>query len=197
MEYKMSILDPNKKNRFAPGSGTLLIAEPYLKDAGFFRSVILLCEHGDYGTLGFILNQPSANTVNMLLPELRLPGVKVFNGGPVQTDALQIIHRLPGYLGGVEVMPGVFWGASYEELAVLCRSGIQVDPALIRLFRGYSGWDTGQLEEELKQNSWITAPAESDLVFNEDSKNMWARSLQSLGEDFAYLANLPVDPILN
>lgn len=193
----MNIFDFHKNSNVKPASGVLLIAEPYLKDPGFTRSVILLCEHGSFGTLGFVLNRPSSNSVNMLLPELKLPGITVYNGGPVQTDSLQIIHQLPNYLGGVEVLPGIYWGASYEELAELCKAGMKVDPTLIRLFRGYSGWDAGQLEDELVQNSWITAPAGKEIIFSENSNKLWEASLKSLGGSFVYLANLPIDPILN
>lgn len=197
MQNDMDIFDFHKKSNVKLTAGVLLIAEPYLKDPGFARSVILLCEHGNFGTLGFVLNQPSANTVNMLLPEISLPGVSIYNGGPVQTDSLQIIHQLPEFLGGVEVLPGIYWGASYEELAGLCKSGIKVDPAHIRLFRGYSGWDAGQLDDELKQNSWITAPAGKEAIFSGQSHKLWEVSLKSLGGEFVYLANLPIDPLLN
>lgn len=193
----MDILEFQRKSNCNPASGTLLIAEPYLADPGFARSVILLCEHGQYGTLGFVLNRPSSNTINMLLPELKLPGILIFDGGPVQTDSLQIVHRLPNQLGGVEILPGIYWGASYEELERLCNSGIKVDPSLIRLFRGYSGWDSGQLENELAQNSWITPPAAEEIIFNQDSQKTWALSLKSMGADYTFLSNLPVDPILN
>lgn len=193
----MNIFDFHKSSNTKPASGVLLIAEPYLKDPGFNRTVILLCEHGDCGTLGFVLNRPSSNSVNMLLPELKLPGVRIYNGGPVQTDSLQIIHQLPENLGGVEVLPGVYWGASYDELAALCHSGKKVDSDKIRLFRGYSGWDAGQLDHELSQNSWITAPAATESIFTHESSHLWELVLKSLGGDFAYLANLPINPIMN
>lgn len=193
----MRIWDLNKKSGLHPASGVLLVAEPYLQDPGFARSVILLCEHGENGTLGFVLNRPSINSVNMLLPELRFPGVHIYDGGPVRTDSLQILHCLPEHLGGEEVLPGVFWGATYDELAKLYHSKIEIAPSLIRLFRGYSGWDVGQLETELEQGAWITAPGNREIIFNEDSNKVWSLSLSSLGKDYAFMANLPVDPILN
>lgn len=193
----MNILNPKVQSQYPPASGMVLIAEPYLNDPGFARTVVLLCEHGDFGTLGFVLNRPSTNTVNMLLPELKLPGVQIFDGGPVQTDTLQIIHKIPQYLSGVEILPGVFWGASYEELAALNLSTQDVEPGDIRLFRGYSGWDLGQLEDEIRQYSWIIAPADRDIVFHAESERLWATALNSLGGDFAILTQLPLNPRLN
>lgn len=193
----MNILNPQVQSKYPPSSGMVLIAEPYLNDPGFARTVVLLCEHGDFGTLGFVLNRPSANTVNMLLPELKLPGVQIFEGGPVQTDTLQIVHRIPQFLSGVEILPGVFWGASYDELAALNLSAQEIRPDDIRLFRGYSGWDLGQLDAEIRQYSWIIAPADKNIVFNAESGRLWAIALGSLGRDFALLAHLPSNPMLN
>lgn len=193
----MGVLDLNRKGGLKPASGILLIAAPYLRAPGFTRSVILLCEHGEDGTLGFVLNKPSINSVNRLLPELQFPGVQVYDGGPVGTDSLQILHRLPEDLGGDEILPGIFLGTTYDDLSKLYQSQVEVDPSLIRLFRGYAGWGVGQLESELEQNSWITAPGTSDLIFHEDSPKIWALSLSSLGKEYSFLANLPIDPILN
>ncbi|HET8573831.1 MAG TPA: YqgE/AlgH family protein [Edaphocola sp.] len=193
----MNILNPQAQSKYPPSSGMVLIAEPYLDDPGFARTVVLLCEHGDFGTLGFVLNRPSSNTVNMLLPELRLPGVQIFDGGPVQTDTLQIIHKIPQFLSGIEILPGIFWGASYQELASLCTSAHEIRPDDIRLFRGYAGWDFGQLDAEIRQYSWIIAPASRDMIFNVQSRQLWATALKSLGHDFALLTNLPLNPMLN
>lgn len=193
----MESIHPYFQSSCKPSSGIFLIAEPYLRDPGFSRSVVLLCEHSREGTLGFVLNKPSANTVNMLLPEVSLPGVHIFDGGPVETDTIQIIHRMPEFLGGIEILPDVYWGASYQELVQLCERGYPVDPSHIRLFRGYSGWDAGQLDKELLQYSWIPAPGQKNIIFDTDSKQIWTSSLKSLGRDFAYIANFPRDPVLN
>lgn len=187
----------SKGSEVEPASGTFLIAEPFLEDPGFSRTVIFLCEHGAYGTLGFVLNRPSTNSVDMLLPELDFPGVKIFNGGPVQTDSIQILHQMPEYLSGVEVVPGVFWGASYDELVSLSKLGIKIPPSKIRMFRGYSGWDAGQLENELNYNSWFIAPADKELIFETDSKKTWVESLKFLGSEFTFFANLPLNPMWN
>ena len=93
-------------------TGKVLIAEPLLNDPNFARAVILLCEHSDEGSVGFILNRSTELTLGDLLPDLYTPLLPIYQGGPVQMDTLHMLHRMPGSFGGNEVMPGVYWGGS-------------------------------------------------------------------------------------
>src|SRR5690349_12991466 len=113
----MDILDLHKRTNIEPAAGRILIAEPFLTDPGFARTVVLLCEHGEDGSIGFVLNRPSANNIGDLLPELNNPSLTVFEGGPVQHDTLHMIHRIPEVMGGLEIVPGLFWGGSYTDLS--------------------------------------------------------------------------------
>lgn len=194
----MNILNPHSKKEPSPDKGVLLIAEPYMKSPGFTKSVIILCEHGHYGSLGFILNSPSMNSIDMLLPELELKELFIHDGGPVATNTIQIMHRLPEHLGGVEVLPGIFWGGTYDELQHLThRHKDLVCSQNLRVFRGYSGWDKGQLNDELQRHSWITAPGHEALIFSNNSSTLWEEALTTLGQDYALLTRLPRNPILN
>lgn len=192
----MDIIDPNKRTNYKAATGRLLIAEPFLTDPGFARTVVLLCEHGEEGTIGFTLNRISLNSVGELLPEIHQPWVPVYDGGPVQPDTLHIIHALPEELGGVEILDGVYWGGSYENLSRLAKAG-KIKEEQMRLFVGYAGWETGQLESELSEGSWIVAPANADIVFENNSTEVWSKALASLGKEFAYMANLPLHPQFN
>lgn len=194
--YGMDILDLRKQTDIKPAAGKLLIAEPFLTDPGFARTVVLLCEHGDEGSVGFVINRPSSSSIGDLLPELDNTALKLFEGGPVQNDTLHMIHMMPELMGGLEVQPGVFWGGSYSDLVHNLDNNM-LDANLIRLFIGYSGWEKGQLEEELKEGAWLVADSYNDLIFDTDSAKVWVDSIRSLGSSFAYLANMPLHPQLN
>ena len=192
----MEFLNPNKQSGIPLAAGRLLIAEPFLSDPNFARSVILLCEHTHEGTVGFSLNRPTEHTLGDLLPEFSTPLLPVFQGGPVQLDTLHMLHRSPVELGGTEISDGVYWGGSYEALqeSVLQNNYQAMD---IRLFVGYSGWGAGQLDKELSEGSWIVANVSPELIFETDPDVLWKRAIDSLGSEFAYLKNLPINPQLN
>ena len=192
MEYLPIDIDTH----IPPAAGRLLIAEPFLADPTFTRTVIVLCEHGPEGTVGFALNRPTEHTLGDLLPEMYTPLLTVFQGGPVQLDTLHMLHRTPEALGGTEIFPGIFWGGSYEALqdAVTTNTYQPID---LRLFVGYSGWSAGQLEKELSEGSWLVADVSPNLIFETDPDDLWKRAVQSLGAKYRPLLNMPVDPQLN
>ncbi len=192
----MDFLDPAKQSGIPPAAGRLLIAEPFLADPNFARTVILLCEHGEDGTVGFSLNRPTEHTLGDLLPELYTPLLPVFQGGPVQLDTLHMLHRTPVAFGGTEIADGIYWGGSYEALQD-CVVHNSYQPIDLRLFVGYSGWGPGQLEKELAEGSWLVANVTPELLFETDPDALWKRAIDSLGGEFAYLKNLPINPQLN
>lgn len=192
----MDYLNPNKQSGIPPGAGKLLIAEPFLADPNFARTVILLCEHGNDGTVGFSLNRPTDHSLSDLLPELNTPSLPVYQGGPVQLDTLHMLHRNPLAFGGKEIADGIYWGGSYDALkdSIHHKSYQALD---LRLFVGYSGWGAGQLDKEMEEGSWIVANVWPELIFETDVENLWKRAIESLGSDFSYLTRLPVNPQLN
>jgi putative transcriptional regulator len=177
-------------------AGQLLIAEPFLADPNFARSVILLCEHNDEGSVGFIINKPTQLTLGDLLPELYTPQLGIGQGGPVQLDTLHMLHRMPEEYGGNEIIPGVYWGGSYEALqnSILNNTYHPVD---LRLFVGYAGWTAGQLEKEAKEGSWMVVDLNENILFETDPDKMWRSAIELLGKEYAFLANLPLNPQLN
>jgi putative transcriptional regulator len=185
-----------KKPTDKPAAGKLLIAEPFLGDPNFSRTVILLCEHGPDGSLGFVLNQITNYTLPDLLPGLYAPALVIHKGGPVQVDTLHVLHRMPEALGGTEVAPNIFWGGSYESLQDVIANHAY-NPADLRLFVGYSGWGVGQLEHEFAQHSWLVTDTTSDLVFDTSETDVWKKAVALLGERYSFLANLPIDPQYN
>ena len=194
----MNLLNFNElqANQGVPSTGKILIAEPLLNDPNFSRSVVLLCDHNEEGSVGFVINQPTKLSLDDLLPELPACNINVFVGGPVQPDKIHMIHRIPDILGGSLVCDDIFWGGSYDTLKTLLESGASIGDQ-IRIFIGYSGWTGGQLEHEMKDNTWLVANANAKLLFETDIKNIWLDSINLLGKKFSYLANFPINPQSN
>jgi putative transcriptional regulator len=181
----------------SPTPGILLIADPFLKDPNFMRTVVFLCEHKDEGSFGFVLNKNYDYTLDELvngLDDLKIP---VYLGGPVQKDTIHFLHQYPEMIpGGYEITDGVFWGGDFETAIALIRKG-KVDLHKIRFFIGYSGWGSGQLADELKEKSWVVAEATRKLVFHKRIDEVWKDALLDLGGDYEMMVNFPIDPQLN
>lgn len=178
--------------------GILLIADPFLKDPNFARSVVLLCEHQDAkGSFGFMLNKLFDQKLDELVPEILMNNIPVFYGGPVQLDTIHFVHRQPDLIeGGFEISDGVYWGGRFDNVVDMINGG-QLDLRRIKFFIGYSGWSSGQLEGEFNEKSWILSEGNTDLIFDEKEQNIWRQSLKNLGSNFALMANFPIDPLLN
>lgn len=180
-----------------PGPGVLLIADPFLKDPNFLRTVVFLCEHRSEGSFGFVLNRQYQNTLDELIPELDGRKYPVFYGGPVQVDTIHFLHQYPDLIpGGQEVFKGVYWGGDFDAVVRSILSN-EIEPEKIRFYVGYSGWSDGQLEEEMKEKTWLTVKATRKLVFHQNSDDIWKDSLRHLGGDYEIMVNFPIDPQLN
>ena len=179
------------------GPGILLLSDPFLKDPNFHRSVVFLCEHRDEGSFGFVLNKTQDYELGDLVQDAEGIRFPVFEGGPVQKDTLHFLHQCPDRIpGGVEVVDGIFWGGDFAVVLSLLREN-KLDKKDLRFFIGYSGWSEGQLEEELKEKSWITRAASKKLVFNLQTNETWKAALGELGGEYTQMVNYPTDPQLN
>lgn len=180
-----------------PSAGTLLIAEPFLKDPNFKRTVVLLCEHQEEGSFGFVLNRNYQHSLSELIPDLTDMNIPVFYGGPVQKDTLHFLHQYPDLIpDGYEVADGIYWGGNFDKAIEMLREN-RIDSNKIRFYIGYSGWTGGQLETELKEKSWLITPAVRKLVFHRKLDEIWKDSLRNLGGEYEMMINFPVDPSLN
>ena len=182
----------------APDTGTLLIAEPFLKDPNFMRTVVLICRHNaTEGSFGFTLNKLYDQTLDELIPGLEGFDFTVFQGGPVQMDTLHYIHQYPELLPDCQpVGEGIYWGGDFETLKELIKTG-EVDREKIKFFLGYSGWGTGQLQDEMGHNSWLTVKATPQLVFSTEMDELWKVILLALGGKYEMMIHFPTDPQLN
>ncbi len=185
------------KNKLKPARGRILVSEPYLNDPNFERTIILLCEHNDEGSFGFVLNKPSIAKVNEVMDnEINLE-VTVFIGGPVQQDTLHFVHRCAELQDAVEIGEGIYWGGNFESMRLQLESSL-INPKDLKFFLGYSGWSEGQLEEELKADSWIVSDRLNDeLIFETNAEVMWQKALKDMGGRFSVYSNYPLDPRLN
>ncbi len=181
-----------------PGKGDLLISEPYLPDPNFERSVILLCEHNEEGSFGFVLNQKSKLSLAEVIedaPDAELP---LFIGGPVQQDTLHFIHRSAKLSEeSREIAEGVYWGGDFEQLLFLLDTG-QISADEVRIFIGYSGWSPGQLVDELEAKSWIVNKnTRPEFIFDYSYDELWREILKNMGGRYRMFSNFPTDPRLN
>jgi putative transcriptional regulator len=192
----MDIFHPHTTTPLQPQAGRLLIAQPFLNDSNFARTVVLLCEHGENGSVGFILNKPTHFTVSDILENIFEPSPVLYNGGPVQTDTLHMIHDLENTLGGCHVVENVFLGGAYDVLQDMVANQ-DFHTEHIKLLIGYAGWSAGQLEKEIEEGAWIVAPASPSIIFQTQDNSIWKTAMRSLGEGYKFLANMPTDPQLN
>jgi putative transcriptional regulator len=180
-----------------PAPGVLLIADPFLKDPNFMRTVVFLTEHREDGTIGFVLNRQYENTLDELIPEVEGYKLPVYYGGPVQMNTIHFLHRYPLEIqGGIEVTKGVYWGGDFDAVIDLINTG-KADPEKIRFYIGYSGWSPGQLETEMAEKTWLTVEAARNLVFHQNAEEIWKDSLKHLGGEYEMMVNFPIDPQLN
>ena len=178
--------------------GQLLLAEPsIIGDISFNRSVILLADHNDEGSVGFILNKPLEYSINDLLPEIN-SSFKIYNGGPVEQDNLYFIHTIPELITeSIEISNGIFWGGDFELTKNLINEG-KITKEQIRFFLGYTGWSSNQLENELDANSWIvTANNHKSSLLRKSSSQFWKQKIIELGGDYLIWSNAPENPVLN
>ena len=185
-------------NLIEPGPGDLLISEPYLPDPNFERTVVLICENDENGTVGFVLNRRSNSVFSDVIVDASHFDVPLYVGGPVQHNTLHFVHK-----DIIEMKSGKFlgerlvWGGDFNRLLTLIDTH-QIDKKNYRFFVGYSGWSPGQLLEELKTKSWIVYQnTDENLIFDFSSKDLWKKVLTEMGGKYRLISNYPIDPRLN
>tara|TARA_R110002167_G_scaffold335521_1_gene542837 strand:- start:1485 stop:2045 length:561 start_codon:yes stop_codon:yes gene_type:complete len=181
-----------------PKKGKLLIAEPTLTgDVSFNRSVVLLAEHNEDGSVGFILNKPLEYNISDLVSEINIP-FQVYNGGPVEQDNLYFIHKVPHLIeNSVEISDGIYWGGDFEKTIDLINNKL-ISEEDIRFFLGYSGWSSLQLDQELSSKSWIVLKNEYEsAIIQKSSVAFWKEKMIELGGNYLLWSNAPENPNLN
>lgn len=185
-------------NHVQPRTSSLLLSEPFMADPNFKRSVVLLAEHNEEGTVGYVFNQKSDYILSDIMPECPEADFPIYIGGPVANDTLHFLHRCYDRMNsGTEIGNGIYWGGNFETLKLLINNR-QVEGSEIRFFAGYSGWDQGQLDEELERNSWlVTNHYNADFLFTDEEENLWKDIVLGLGPKYAHIVNFPENPRWN
>jgi putative transcriptional regulator len=174
----------------------LLVAMPQVHDPFFRRSVILLVQHEEEGSFGFIVNRTTGIRIDEILKGMEvawqgLDEAVAHFGGPVQPQLGTVLFR-PGAVeteAATEVLPGICLTQHIGDLVRLA----ETPPDHFRLLLGYAGWGAGQLIEEILRNDWLTAPVASGLVFAVDPEQVWEDTLRSVGVDPAALPSWTPD----
>ena len=192
---KLYIVEMNAKL----SNGKLLVADPsIIGDFSFTRAVILLADHNDEGSVGFILNKPMMHDLRTFVPEISQPFL-VFEGGPVDQDRLYYIHsRRDCIPNSKPISKELAWGGDFDVIKAMINSG-ELSSEDIKFFLGYSGWSCDQLKNEIKKKTWIVFD-DGDKKANISKSNdasFWKSKMMRLGGRYILWANSPSHPHLN
>jgi len=175
--------------------GKLLVASPALIDPNFARTVVLITEHTEDGSMGMVLNRPSDAELSDVSPELAAAAGDgpIFVGGPVQPEALVLLAEFADPSVAAWIVAAdvglVSADVEIEDLTDAVRRG--------RAYAGYSGWGPGQLEAELEIDSWIVEAPLPHELFPDDPDALWSDVLARKGGQYALVARMPLDPSVN
>ena len=195
----------------APDSlaGFLLVATPTVDDPNFSRRVILLLDHGFPGALEVVIDRPGGVGVDQLLPQwhdLATAPAELFTGGPVSRNSLIGLVRLASRSEAAEGSAGrpTGWRLLIDDDRPVGTVDLGSDPTPVagsivgaRLFSGYAGWESGQLEDEIEEGSWYVVPAEARDPISADPEGLWRRVLRRQGGALALVSSFPADPTHN
>ena len=188
-----------ESNKILPRQGGLLIAAPFLRDFRFSRSVVLMVEHNDEGSMGIVLNKNfnSLMTLNKLVPALEsLPPIPLYNGGPVGGKTLFYLHTLSYLKDSLPMGHGLYLNGDFDQMQqyILCGAPTQ---GVVRFFMGYAGWQRGQLKHEIEDNTWVVNNESRVVLMNVYSRDLWKEALSDLGGKYVIWSRYPQYPIMN
>ena len=177
--------------------GQILVARPMLNDGGFKRTVILLAEHNEQGSLGFILNKPMHLTLKDVVPNLEDLKLPVYYGGPVAQNQLFYIHTAGKKItGSIHIQNNYYWSGSFTEITEGLKNHT-IQASQIRFFIGYAGWGEGQLKEETDEKAWGVLDSFTSELINKNPDDLWPEHVARLGGNYKVFADLPQEPSLN
>ncbi len=170
----------------------MLIAMPAMDDPNFSRSVTLMCQHNEEGAIGITINRQSEFTLGELFLQLNLScddkeisSLIVLEGGPVNPDRGFVLHTpVDGFESSIKINDDIMVTTSRDVLfAIAAGNG----PQQFQVALGYAGWGDGQLESEMRQNAWLSVPADKAILFESAVKNRWENAVEKLGIDINHL----------
>ena len=175
--------------------GQFVIANPMVNDHDFSRTVILICEHSNYGSVGFIINKPMPNKVSDFIPSLQCD-FKVYDGGPVEKHNLYFVHSRPDLISNsIKINENLYWSGEYDDLKKALAYGL-IQEEEIRFYLGYAGWAKNQLKDEINGKNW-TAFSNNINIFQNWNENFWKEQMKNISKESLFWINLPKNPSLN
>jgi putative transcriptional regulator len=177
--------------------GQILVARPLLNDGDFKRTVVLLAEHTEQGSLGFVLNKPMHLNLKDVLPGMDNLKIPVYYGGPIAQNQLFYVHTAGKEISNsIHIQNNYYWSGSFLEITDKLKSG-ELSPGQIRFFIGYSGWGAGQLAEELEEKVWGLLDSHTTEFLNKHPDDIWPEQVARLGKNYKVFADIAQDPSLN
>jgi putative transcriptional regulator len=166
----------------------MLIAMPAMADPNFTRSVTLLCQHNEEGAIGITINRQSGFTLGELFFQLniscedqRVASMAVLEGGPVSPDHGFVLHTpFAGFDSSIQINEDIMVTTSRDVLSAIA---VGKGPKQFQIALGYAGWGDGQLESEMRQNAWLSVPADKGILFESALQNRWEKAIGKLGID--------------
>lgn len=188
-----------ESNKATPRQGSLLVSAPFLKDYHFARSVVLVVEHNDEGSMGIVMNKNFSNlmTLNELVPELAsIPPIPLYKGGPVGGDTLFYLHTFSYLKDALPLGNGLYVNGDFEQMKRYILAGGETQ-GMVRFFMGYAGWQRGQLTQEIEANTWMVSNDSQVDLLNMYLRDLWKESLCNMGGKYAVWSRYPKYPIMN
>lgn len=188
-----------ESNKATPRQGSLLVSAPFLKDYHFARSVVLVVEHNDEGSMGIVINKNFSNlmTLNELVPELAsIPPIPLYKGGPVGRDTLFYLHTFSYLKDALPLGNGLYVNGDFEQMKRYILAGGETQ-GMVRFFMGYAGWQRGQLTQEIEANTWMVSNDSQVDLLNMYLRDLWKESLCNMGGKYAVWSRYPKYPIMN
>lgn len=178
----------NKTDVFYSLKNQFLIAMPSLEDSIFSHTVTYVCDHNEQGAMGVIINQPLGITLGDVFDQLMLetaPEIRetqVLAGGPVNAQQGLVLHRSgdTDWQSTMHITSEISLTASKDIIEAMAEKR---GPKNAQLTLGYAGWEGGQLEDEISNNCWLTAPANAQIIFDVPTEHRWNAVAKNLGVD--------------
>jgi len=202
MEAIKQLFNFNELNSLSVEKGRILISDPFLNDNYFSNSVILLCELNEKGAFGLVLNNYIDENLSDFMNDFqgtRSEKFKISLGGPLDTDSIYYIHNRPDLIrGSIRIIDDIYLGngKKFGDLSSLIEEG-KIKTNELKFFLGYSGWTSGQLQEELNRNSWFVGNLSAKTIMNYHQEDIWKKTLEQMSEKHRVISNFPQNPLLN
>ncbi len=176
--------------------GQLLVSEPFLQSLYFNRAVVLIVRHDEDGTIGFIINRITDLDISYVLDEIKFAECPLHFGGPDVTEIVHFLHRVKDLPDATEIMAGIYWGGDINVLVERLNNG-SIDIEDIKFFAGHSYWIEGEVEREINNGMWLSCDSLENLIFTDETSDLWSDLLSTIGSNYAVLGKFPYSPSLN